>query len=48
MRKTLVVLPLAFIVTFFTAQTVRKPARAASVSAHLPSPAIVALEKIEP
>jgi Zn-dependent M28 family amino/carboxypeptidase len=48
MRKTLVVLPLAFIVTFFTAQTVRKPARAASVSAHLPSPAISALEKIEP
>jgi Zn-dependent M28 family amino/carboxypeptidase len=48
MRKTLVVLPLAFIVTFFTAQTVRKPARAASVSAHLPGPAIAALEKIEP
>ena len=48
MRKTLVVLPLAFIVTFFTAQTVRKPARAASVSMHLPSPAVAALEKIEP
>jgi Zn-dependent M28 family amino/carboxypeptidase len=48
MRKTLVVFPLAFIVTFFAAQTVRKPARAASVSAHLPSPAISALEKIEP
>jgi Zn-dependent M28 family amino/carboxypeptidase len=48
MRKTLVVLALAFIVTFFTAQTVRKPVRAASVSAHLPSPAIAALEKIEP
>jgi Zn-dependent M28 family amino/carboxypeptidase len=48
MQKTLVVLALAFIVTFFTAQTVRKPARAASVSAHLPSPAIAALEKIEP
>jgi Zn-dependent M28 family amino/carboxypeptidase len=48
MRNTLVVLSLAFIVTFFTAQTVRKPARAASVSAHLSSPAISALEKIEP
>jgi len=48
MQKTLVVLALAFIVNFFTAQTVLKPARAASVSAHLPSPAIAALEKIEP
>ena len=48
MRKTLVVLPLAFIVTFLAAQTARKPARAASVSAHLSSPAIAALEKIEP
>jgi Zn-dependent M28 family amino/carboxypeptidase len=48
MRKTLVVFPLAFIVSFFAAQAARKPARAANVSAHLPSPAISALEKIEP
>src|SRR5579864_4290374 len=48
MRKSLVVFPLAFIVSFFAAQSVRKPARAANVSAHLPSAAIAALEKIEP
>ena len=48
MRKPLVVFPLAFIVTFLAAQSVRKPAGAASVSTHLPSPAIAALEKIEP
>src|SRR5215470_9531262 len=48
MRKSLVVLLLAFIVVFFLMQLGHKPAQAASASAHLPSPAIAALEKVDP
>lgn len=48
MRKTVVVLPLVFIASFFVAQALRKPAHAESASAHLPSAAISALQKIEP
>jgi Zn-dependent M28 family amino/carboxypeptidase len=45
MRNTLVLL-LAFI--FFLLQAEHKPAQATSASAHLPSPAIAALEKVDP
>src|SRR5215470_5980394 len=48
MRKSLAVLPLAFIFVFFLVQLGLKPAQAASASAHLPSPAIAALEKVDP
>ena len=49
MRKSrVVVLPLAFIFVFVLAQIGHEPAHAASASAHLPSPAIAALEKIDP
>src|SRR5437762_7162320 len=47
MRKTVVVLPLVFIIPFLVAQTARKHSESASASAHLASPAISALEKIE-
>src|SRR5262250_3224290 len=48
MRKSLVVLPLAFIFVFVLVHLGHKPAQAASASAHLPSPAIATLEKIDP
>src|SRR5215470_4112875 len=48
MRKSLVALALAFIFVFFLVQLGHKPAQAASASAHLPSPAIAALEKVDP
>ncbi len=48
MRKTVfVVIPLALVLTFSIAQAARKAARTSSASAHLPSVAIAALEKIE-
>src|SRR5437868_13020380 len=47
MRKSFVVLPLVFIIPFLVAQTARKHSESASASAHLASPAISALEKIE-
>src|SRR5437660_11938080 len=48
MRETVLVLPLVFIVPFLVAQTLRKHPRAGAASAHLASPAISALEKIDP
>ena len=49
MRKTVfVVIPLALVLTFSIAQAARKAARTSNASAHLPSVAIAALEKIEP
>ena len=49
MRKTVfVVIPLALVLTFSIAQAARKATRTSSASAHLPSVAIAALEKIEP
>ena len=48
MRKTLLVLPLVFIFPFLVAQTARKHPRTAAASAHLASPAISALQKIDP
>jgi Zn-dependent M28 family amino/carboxypeptidase len=48
MRKTVLVLPLVFIFPFLVAQTVRTHPRTAAASAHLASPAISALEKIDP
>ena len=48
MRKSFVVLPLAFILVFFLVHLGHKPAQAVSASAHLPSPAIAALEKVDP
>ncbi len=48
MRKTVfVVIPLALVLTFSIAQAARKAARTSNASAHLPSVAIAALEKIE-
>src|SRR5437660_8550631 len=48
MRETVLVLPLVFIVPFLVAQTLRKHPRAGAASAHLASPAISALQKIDP
>src|SRR3989442_10013253 len=49
MRKAVfVVIPFAVVLTFSVAQAARKAARTASASAHLPTVAIAALEKIEP
>ena len=48
MRKTVLVLPLVFIFPFLVAQTLRKHPRAGAASAHLASPAISALQKIDP
>src|SRR5216683_6023715 len=49
MRKTVfVVIPLALVLTFSIAQAARKAAGSSGASAHLPSVAIAALEKIEP
>jgi len=49
MRKTVfVVIPLALVLTFSIAQAGRKAAGSSGASAHLPSVAIAALEKIEP
>jgi Zn-dependent M28 family amino/carboxypeptidase len=49
MRKTVfVVIPLALVLTFSIAQAARKATPASGASAHLPSVAIAALERIEP
>src|SRR6476661_7597395 len=48
MRKTVLVLPFVFIFPFLVAQTLRKHPRAGAASAHLASPAISALQKIDP
>src|SRR6266567_4906403 len=49
MRKTVfVVIPLALVLTFSIAQAARKAARTSNASAHLPSVAIAAFQKIDP